>query len=116
MLVCLGSCLFSIVSQSLGPDQGADPARIAAQIVPGIGFLGAGAIFRAKDRIAGLTTAALMWLTASIGMSIGFGNIGIGITALLITMIFMYALELTHKLIKKIKPEAYRNRPDLNGL
>jgi putative Mg2+ transporter-C (MgtC) family protein len=114
MLVSTGSCLFSIVSLGLGPAQGADPARIAAQIVPGIGFLGAGAIFRSKDRIAGLTTAALMWLTASIGMAVGFGHLGISISALLITMTFMFILECVHRLLRKMKPSAYKSRHDFD--
>lgn len=71
ILICTGSTIFTIFSEKLS--QGNDPARIAANIVTGIGFLGAGVILRDRGRIIGLTTAATIWLTASIGMGIGSG-------------------------------------------
>lgn len=77
-LVGLGSAMFTLVSaygfQSiLGPDVTLDPSRIAAQIVSGIGFLGAGVIFVRNDAVNGLTTAASIWMTAAIGMACGAG-------------------------------------------
>ena len=71
MLVCVGAALFTIVSISV---QGADPSRIAAQIVCGIGFLGAGAILKDGLNIRGLTTAAYMWFIAAVGISCGLGQ------------------------------------------
>lgn len=71
MLVCVGAALFTIVSISA---QGADPSRIAAQIVCGIGFLGAGAILKDGFNIRGLTTAAYMWFIAAVGISCGLGQ------------------------------------------
>ncbi len=71
MLVCLGAALFTIVSISV---RGADPSRIAAQIVCGIGFLGAGAILKDGFNIRGLTTAAFMWFIAAVGISCGLGQ------------------------------------------
>lgn len=71
MLVCVGAALFTIVSISV---QGADPSRIAAQIVCGIGFLGAGAILKDGFNIRGLTTAAYMWFIAAVGISCGLGQ------------------------------------------
>lgn len=73
MLVCLGSTLFTLVSVDVARSSGADPGRIAAQIVTGIGFLGAGAIVREGATIRGLTTAASIWTTAAIGLAIGAG-------------------------------------------
>ena len=70
-IVCLGSALFTVLS--IGAFAGSDPARIAAQIVPGIGFIGAGMIFYRKEAIHGLTTAAGVWATAAIGMAVGSG-------------------------------------------
>ncbi len=70
-IVCLGACLFTLLSIRAFP--GSDPARIAAQIVPGIGFIGAGMIFYRKNIIHGLTTAAGVWTTAAIGMAMGAG-------------------------------------------
>ncbi len=72
ILICLGAALFTMVSLSFAPKS--DPARIAAQIVTGVGFLGAGAILRDGPRIVGLTTAAIVWLAAAIGMATGSGN------------------------------------------
>ena len=71
MLVCVGAALFTIVSISV---RGADPSRIAAQIVCGIGFLGAGAILKDGFNIRGLTTAAYMWFIAAVGLSCGLGQ------------------------------------------
>jgi len=73
MLVCVGSTLVTLVS-ILMADQNADRTRIAAQIVSGIGFLGAGTIFRAGNAVRGLTTAAGLWTVAGIGMAIGAGG------------------------------------------
>jgi putative Mg2+ transporter-C (MgtC) family protein len=75
LVVCVGSALFTLVSAYGFSDWGArvDPTRIAAQIVTGIGFLGAGAIIRQGLSVRGLTTAATLWLVAAIGMAAGAG-------------------------------------------
>jgi putative Mg2+ transporter-C (MgtC) family protein len=79
MLVCVGACLFMIVSafgfaQSAGaPNVSLDPSRVAAQVVSGIGFLGAGAILARGEVVRGLTTAASIWTVAAIGLAIGGG-------------------------------------------
>jgi putative Mg2+ transporter-C (MgtC) family protein len=72
-LICVGSTLFTIFSLKIETIYGTDSARIAAQIVSGIGFLGAGAIIRRGEAVLGLTTAATIWFVASIGMGIGAG-------------------------------------------
>jgi putative Mg2+ transporter-C (MgtC) family protein len=75
MLVCAGSACFTVASLSTlgGNGTSGDPTRIAAQIVSGIGFLGAGTIFRTTSTVRGLTTAANIWLVAAIGMLAGAG-------------------------------------------
>ena len=70
MLVCLGSALFVLVTLETLPNEA---ARIIAGIATGIGFLGAGTIFKAKDEVHGLTTAASVWAVAAVGLAIGFG-------------------------------------------
>ncbi|MGZ5135759.1 MAG: MgtC/SapB family protein, partial [Flavitalea sp.] len=70
ILICIGSCLFTIFSILIGVDS---RDRIASNIVTGIGFLGAGVIFKEDNRVKGLTTAASIWVTAAIGMGIGSG-------------------------------------------
>lgn len=72
VLICLGSTIFTIFSLKF-KGAGMDPARIAAQIVTGIGFLGAGAIMRDGEHVTGLTTAATIWVVAAIGLGVGMG-------------------------------------------
>ncbi|MBI2963417.1 MAG: MgtC/SapB family protein [Deltaproteobacteria bacterium] len=71
-MVSLGAALFTLVSL-YGFGGASDPARVAAQVVTGIGFLGAGAILHQRDLVHGLTTAASLWVTAAIGVSVGAG-------------------------------------------
>ncbi|WP_369793649.1 MgtC/SapB family protein [Selenomonas sp. ND2010] len=77
MLVCLGSCLVMVLSQALYREveglTNADPARLAAQVVSGIGFLGAGAIMKEGLTVTGLTTAACLWVVAGVGLAVGAG-------------------------------------------
>ncbi|MBW2975889.1 MgtC/SapB family protein [Candidatus Woesearchaeota archaeon] len=86
MLVAVGSALFTVVSITSFTE--ADPSRIAAGIVTGIGFLGAGTIFRAENSVRGLTTAASMWAVAAIGLTAGLGEYVImAITTVLVVLI-----------------------------
>ena len=87
ILITLGSALFTIFSLSM--DAGFTQTRIAANIVTGIGFLGAGAIVRDGGRIAGLTTAATIWLSAALGMGIGAGQIYFTLAATLVTLLVL---------------------------
>ena len=96
VVVCCASALFMIVSiygfgnpPAADGIRGADPARIAAQVVTGISFLGAGMIFKDGDAIKGLTTAAGVWSTAAIGLAIGAGMYGISIFVTAVLVIFM---------------------------
>ncbi len=94
ILICTGAALFTVFSARLAGNS--DPARIAAQIVSGVGFLGAGAIMRDAGRVTGLTTAASIWLTAALGMGIGGGQYLISCTAafaILIVLTFFPRIE-----------------------
>ena len=86
VLICLSSTIFTLVSQLSSSD------RIAANIVTGIGFLGAGVIFQGRFAVEGLTTATVIWTTAAIGMLIGYGELTLGfilaLTAVLILSLF----------------------------
>ena len=73
ILVCLGSCLVMMISVGFKEGTNADAARIAAQVVSGIGFLGAGAIMKEGLSVTGLTTAACLWVVAGVGLAAGFG-------------------------------------------
>jgi putative Mg2+ transporter-C (MgtC) family protein len=101
ILICLGSTLFTIISIKLG----SDPSRIAANIVTGIGFVGGGIIFRdnSSGRITGITTAAAAWVTAALGMCVGFGK-GLyetGFVAMILVICALYVLVPLQTRIKK---------------
>jgi putative Mg2+ transporter-C (MgtC) family protein len=82
MLICAGSALFTILSETLAAQfEGADATRIASQLIPGIGFIGAGSIIRARGSVHGLTTAATIFVLASIGMAVGGGFYWTGVFA-----------------------------------
>ena len=96
-LICMGSTVFSLLSIHSALSFGGDPARIAAQIVAGVGFLGAGSILRDGNKISGLTTAAGIWLVAAIGMAIGYGEFAVAGTATLLVLILqLFVRKLTH--------------------
>ncbi len=100
LLVCLGSALFTIVSMfgfgGLAGNEGqvVDPARLAAGIVVGIGFLGAGVILHSEKGVVGLTTAAAVWAVAAVGVTIGCG---LYLVALLAALLILLALRLHTK-------------------
>jgi putative Mg2+ transporter-C (MgtC) family protein len=99
IFICVGSTLFTILSAKLGGDR--EPSRIAASIVSGIGFLGAGAILQGKGRVLGLTTASTIWIAAALGMGIGGGYYllaGLAAVATLIVLLTFRSIEgLIHK-------------------
>lgn len=89
ILVCLGSCIFTILSiyafpmavDQLHPQAYGDPARVAAQVLTGIGFIGGGTVLRHGSSVFGLTTAATLWVAAAIGMACGAGQLSLGLIA-----------------------------------
>ena len=94
MLVCLGSCLFTIMSSSFG----GQPAQVAGGIVAGIGFIGAGTIWAEKDKVKGITTAASLWATSAIGLTIGIGDFPLAITVTLIVFVILASRILLRRL------------------
>ena len=88
VLICLGAAVFTIISRQIASET--ELARIAAQIVTGVGFLGAGAIIQDTGGIHGLTTAATIWLMASIGMACGAGMYLLAATVTLVAIIVLY--------------------------
>jgi putative Mg2+ transporter-C (MgtC) family protein len=97
ILIAVGSTIFTIISTKTGPDAG----RIAANIVTGIGFLGAGIIFREDNRVVGLTTAAIVWVTAALGMGIGAGLYTLSLASFIIAGLSLVILTPVQKLIRK---------------
>jgi putative Mg2+ transporter-C (MgtC) family protein len=105
-LISMGSCMFSLISlHSHSNLHGVEPSRIAAQIVSGIGFLGAGAIFRSKGGVSGLTTAALMWVTAAIGMAVAFGRTDVAVAGTVIALAITMTFRVVHALLRKLRSE-----------
>jgi len=92
MFICFGSALFTILSIEMAAASGGDPTRVASQLIPGIGFIGAGSIIRARGSVLGLTTAATIFVLASIGMAIGAGRYATGLFAALVILAGLGAL------------------------
>jgi putative Mg2+ transporter-C (MgtC) family protein len=90
ILICLGSTLFTIFSIDIAGFR--DPGRIAAQIVTGIGFLGAGVIIQQRGRVRGLTTASTIWLTAALGIGIGVGDVAFTFIATFVALFVLWVL------------------------
>ncbi len=102
MLIAMGACLFTSVSIHGFPLQGSaaqDTARVAAQVVTGIGFLGAGAFIHARGHTKGMTTAATIWMVAAIGMAVGVQAYALAFFASVITLV---TLRFLHPISKKV--------------
>jgi putative Mg2+ transporter-C (MgtC) family protein len=97
MLITFGSALFTVLSEFLATLHGGDPQRIAAQLIPGIGFLGAGAIIQARGTIVGLTTAALIFVMASVGMAAGGGMNLLAIACTLLLLLLIVPMEMAER-------------------
>ncbi len=115
MLVSLGACLFAVVSaygfdaflhEEFATQVRFDPSRLAAQIVTGIGFLGAGAIIRYGMTVRGLTTAASLWVVAAIGTAAGIGSYVLSLVTTVITLVSLYGLKRVRgRLVRGLKRE-----------
>ncbi|HKK01216.1 MAG TPA: MgtC/SapB family protein [Desulfuromonadales bacterium] len=114
LLVALGACLMMIVSEFFSLKYGQqssdlvirlDPSRVAAQIVVGIGFLGAGAIIKEGRAVRGLTTAACLWVVAGLGMAVG---IGLYVPALMVTVVALLSLLVLKHVERLLQKDQYR--------
>ena len=112
ILIALGSTLFTVMSIDLSVSSGGDPTRVAAQIVTGIGFLGAGAIMRTDGGIRGLTTAAMIWVNAAIGVAVGGGEFSLAVIATGVTLLVLVLLNP----VERWMDERGVKRPDYEGL
>lgn len=103
IFICAGACLFTILSAKFAPNN--DPNRIAANIVTGVGFLGAGVILRDGGKVIGLTTAATIWLTAAVGMGIGGGEYLVSGIMVVIAMVVLWLLPAVEHRIDNTREE-----------
>jgi len=105
ILVCVGSALIMIVSLYMhdlyGGVASLDPARIAAGVITGIGFLGAGAIIRSQEQVRGITTAASIWVSSAIGLAVGCGLVAISIVVVIIAFVTLYFLKVVEIKLEK---------------
>jgi putative Mg2+ transporter-C (MgtC) family protein len=106
ILICMGAALLTDVSMTIGMVNGArvgDPARLAAQIISGVGFLGAGTIMQGSGMVTGLTSAATIWVVAAIGIAVGSGNyVGATGAGALVTVVLAWLGRVEHR-IKRIR-------------
>jgi len=110
-LVCLGATMFTIISETMalkykgmGDGLSFDPSRLASQIIVGIGFIGAGVIIFHRSKIYGITTAASLWVTAAIGMAVGFKLYSLATIATCLVLIVLIVFHFIEKsLTKKLK-------------
>ena len=125
ILISVGSALFTILSlEMVGPD-GSNPGRVAAQVVSGIGFLGAGVILEERGRVVGLTTAATIWIAAAIGMAAGVGEYvlatGTAVIVMIVLLLFtrledrleISSEERTYEITAKISWDKYKEIKNL---
>jgi len=115
-LVSLGAALFTVVSAYGFSGDLVDPTRIAAQIVSGIGFIGAGTILQHRGNIRGLTTAASLWAVAAIGTAAGAGLYSVAVVGTILILVVLSILDrveaLTHRRLQLRPKEALRRRKD----
>ena len=113
ILICVGSCLYTILSKE---SNSTSSDRIASNIVTGIGFIGAGVIFKEGISVNGLTTAALIWITAALGMAVGYHNYPIAIVVTSMVVVALFVLEPVQRFINNLhKVKDYRIKTNGDG-
>ena len=107
ILICVGSTLFMSLSTQVAQLLGGDPTRIAAQIISGIGFLGAGAVLHSHGFVLGLTTAATIWVVAGVGMALGSGMYLVAAFATAMSLVTLYFLSFIEDKIQGRRSYSY---------
>ena len=108
ILIAMGSTLFTVMSIDFSTGSGGDSTRIASGIVTGIGFLGAGAIMRKGSSIKGLTTAAMIWVNAAVGMAVGGGEYRVAIIATVVALAVLVVLDPVERALVRRHPPRKR--------
>jgi len=107
IMICVGSTLFMSLSTQVAKVLGGDPTRIAAQIISGIGFLGAGAVLHSHGFVLGLTTAATIWVVAGVGMALGSGMYWTAVFATAMSLVTLYFLSFVEDRIQGRRTYSY---------
>ncbi|MEP6688506.1 MAG: MgtC/SapB family protein [Gemmatimonadales bacterium] len=105
ILICLGTAIFVALGSSLDPEQ-ADPTRVLAQVVSGIGFLGGGVILSRKGLITGVTSAAVIWVLAALGSMIGLGHLRAAMVVTLVALGVLLGVELLEGAFRRLREGA----------
>jgi len=105
ILICLGAAVFTIISRQMALQYDASVVRIAAQIVTGVGFIGAGAILQDKGGVYGLTSAATIWLVASIGMACGAHFYRLAVLTTIVAIVVLIGLAKLEKPLQSLAPK-----------
>lgn len=113
-LICLGACIFTIISIQIGLVYDGSPERIASQVVGGIGFLGAGAIIRDRGTVQGATTAATIWLVASLGVACGAGFFLLAAVGTVLALFVLFGLHLLERKLARHRTTGSKQRADTN--
>lgn len=111
----MGSCLFTGLGLIPSFGKAVDPTRIAAQIVTGVGFLGAGSILRQGEAVRGLTTAASIWVAASLGMAVGFGYIALAAFSTALVVVTLVALRPLEERVFPVRRHRRHDDPPPEG-
>ena len=106
ILICVGAALFTTLSLKMSLGRG-DPARVAAQILPGVGFIGAGTILHMRGSVTGLTSAATIWVVAAIGMALGAGAYTEALGAALLVVAVLQGLGWVEDLLARASTESH---------
>ena len=109
ILIAVGAAVFTMMSIEMAVGTGADPSRIASQIVTGVGFLGAGAIMRTRVGVQGLTTAATVWVNAAVGVAAGGGRYHLALIASAVTIVVLLLLAPLERIIERRLASPHRN-------
>ena len=115
VLISVGAAVFTIISRRMGTADNESITRIAAQVVTGVGFLGAGAIIRDRAAVLGLTTAATIWLVASVGMACGAGFFKLALATTVLAILVLIGLSKLETAIKKWRPEKQHDNSTENS-
>ncbi len=118
ILICVGATLFTVLSAKLAAGRG-DPARIAAQIIPGVGFIGAGTILHARGSVTGLTSAATIWVVSAIGMAIGSAAYVEALGSSLLVVVVLLGLGRVEGMVARAATQTHlviHARPDATAL
>lgn len=111
-LISLGTTIFVMLGSSYAPSQ-SDPLRVLAQVVSGIGFLGAGVIMSREGLVTGVTTAAVIWVLATIGATVGMGYYGMALAVTIATLGILIGVEWLEETFQRLRIGSHRRKDDL---